>query len=110
MSEILLDKFLDVFKTNILPLTSKGVGYGNKIFGAAIIKKEDYSLIVAGTNNEIENPMWHGEISTLKNAQPDLAINFLVGSFFLLQFRPPHLSYPGSNAIKRFFPSFEMRV
>ena len=66
MSEILLDKFLDVFKTNILPLTSKGVGYGNKIFGAAIIKKEDYSLIVAGTNNEIENPMWHGEISTLK--------------------------------------------
>ena len=66
MSEILLDKFLNVFKTNILPLTNKGVESGNKIFGAAIIKKEDFSLVVAGTNNEIENPMWHGEISTLK--------------------------------------------
>ena len=66
MSEILLDKFLNVFKTNILPLTNKGVESGNKIFGAAILKKEDYSLVIAGTNNEIENPMWHGEIYTLK--------------------------------------------
>ena len=30
------------------------------------MKKEDYSLVVAGTNNEIENPLWHGEIHTLK--------------------------------------------
>ena len=66
MSEILLDKFLSIFKNNILPLTNKGVESGNKIFGAAIIKKEDFSLVVAGTNNEIENPMWHGEFSTLK--------------------------------------------
>ena len=66
MSEILLDKFLSIFKNNILPLTNKGVVSGNKIFGAAILKKEDYSLVIAGTNNEIENPMWHGEIYTLK--------------------------------------------
>ena len=66
MSEILLDKFLDVFKDNILPLTIKGVEAGNKIFGAAIINKEDYSMIIAGSNNEIENPIWHGEIYTLK--------------------------------------------
>ena len=66
MSEILLDKFLSIFKNNILPLTNKGVESGNKIFGAAILKKEDYSLVTAGTNNEIENPMWHGEIYTLK--------------------------------------------
>tara|TARA_B100001029_G_C14779283_1_gene295586 strand:- start:14 stop:604 length:591 start_codon:yes stop_codon:yes gene_type:complete len=66
MSEILLDKFLDVFKDNILPLTIKGVESGNKIFGAAIINKEDYSMIIAGSNNEIENPIWHGEIYTLK--------------------------------------------
>ncbi len=66
MSEILLDKFLSIFKNNILPLTNKGVESGNKIFGAAILKKEDYSLVIAGTNNEIENPMWHGEIYTLK--------------------------------------------
>jgi len=66
MTEILLDNFLDVFNNNILPLTSKGVDSGNKIFGAAIIKKDDYSLVVAGSNNEMENPLWHGEIHTLK--------------------------------------------
>ena len=66
MTEILLDKFLDVFNNDILPLTSKGVDSGNKIFGAAIIKKDDYSLVVAGSNNETENPLWHGETHTLK--------------------------------------------
>ena len=66
MTEILLDKFLDVFNKNILPLTLKGVDSGNKIFGAAIIKKDDYSLVVAGSNNETENPLWHGETHTLK--------------------------------------------
>ena len=66
MSEILLDKFIDVFKNNILPLTIKGVDLGNKIFGAAIINKDDYSLVTAGSNNETENPIWHGEIFTLK--------------------------------------------
>ena len=66
MTEILLDKFLDIFKNDILPLTIKGVDAGNKIFGAAIINKDDYSLVVAGSNNEIENPIWHGETHTLK--------------------------------------------
>ena len=66
MTEILLDKFLDVFNNDILPLTLKGVDSGNKIFGAAIIKKDDYSLVVAGSNNETENPLWHGETHTLK--------------------------------------------
>ena len=42
MSEVLLDKFLDIFKNDILPLTIKGVDTGNKIFGAAIINKDDY--------------------------------------------------------------------
>ena len=66
MSEILLHKFSDIFKNNILPLTAKGVDIGNKIFGAAILNKNDYSLIVAETNNETENPIWHGEIHALK--------------------------------------------
>ena len=66
MTEILLDKFLDVFNNDILPLTYKGVNSGNKIFGAAIIRKDNYSLVVAGSNNEIENPLWHGETYTLK--------------------------------------------
>ena len=66
MTEILLDKFLDVFNNDILPLTYKGVNSGNKIFGAAIIRKDNYSLVVAGSNNETENPLWHGETHTLK--------------------------------------------
>ena len=66
MTEILLDKFLDIFNKNILPLTLEGVDSGNKIFGAAIIKKDDFSLVVAGSNNETENPLWNGETHTLK--------------------------------------------
>ena len=66
MSEILLYRFVEVFKNNILPQTFKEVDLGNKIFGAAILKKNDYSLVVAGSNNETENPLWHGEIFTLK--------------------------------------------
>ena len=66
MNEILLNKFLIIFKNYILPLTHEGVNAGNKIFGAAIIKKDDYSLVTAGSNNEKVNPLWHGEIYTLK--------------------------------------------
>tara|TARA_Y100001960_G_C14285420_1_gene638924 strand:- start:58 stop:648 length:591 start_codon:yes stop_codon:yes gene_type:complete len=66
MNDLLLKRFLDVFRKNILPLTTEGVNLGNKIFGAAIIKKDDHSLVVAGSNNETENPLWHGEIHTLK--------------------------------------------
>ena len=51
MSEILLERFLKTFKDEILPLTFEGVNLGNKIFGAAIIKKDDYSLVAAETNN-----------------------------------------------------------
>ena len=63
---ILLNKILNTFEKNIIPLTKKSVESGNKIFGAAILKKEDFSIVVAGTNNEIENPLWHGEVYTLK--------------------------------------------
>ena len=66
MTEKLLEKCLDIFTKEILPITEKGVSEGNKIFGAAILKKKDLSLIVAGSNNETENPIWHGETYTLK--------------------------------------------
>ena len=66
MTEKLLEKSLDIFTKEILPLTEKGVSEGNKIFGAAILKKKDLSLVVAGSNNETENPIWHGETHTLK--------------------------------------------
>ena len=76
MNYIFIDKVLSVFQKNIIPLTEKGVLLGNKIFGAAILNKIDYSLVCIGTNNELENPLWHGEISVLnKNS---LLKNFLV--------------------------------
>lgn len=62
----LAERLLDVIETDILPLTRKGVAAGNKIFGAAILRKSDLSLVIAETNNETENPLWHGEVHTLK--------------------------------------------
>ena len=66
MNEKALKKILDIFSNEVLPLTIKGVAKGSKIFGAAIIKKDDFSLVIAETNNEIENPLWHGEMHALK--------------------------------------------
>ena len=59
-------RLLDVMEKDIMPLTEKGVGGGAKVFGAALLRKSDLSLVIAGTNNEIENPLWHGEVHTLK--------------------------------------------
>ena len=66
MNEKALEKILNIFLNEVLPLTEKGVAKGSKIFGAAIIKKDDLSLVIAETNNEIENPLWHGEMHALK--------------------------------------------
>ena len=66
MNEKALEKILNIFLKEILPLTEKGVSKGSKIFGAAIIKKDDLSVVIAETNNEIENPLWHGEMHAIK--------------------------------------------
>jgi len=58
-------RLLDVIDDDILPLTERGVAAGNKVFGAAILRKSDLSLVVAGTNDETDNPLLHGEINTL---------------------------------------------
>ena len=62
----LLDRLLDVIEHDIIPMTANGVSHGNKLFGAAILRKDDLSLVLAETNNEAENPLWHGEIHALK--------------------------------------------
>ncbi|MBB2750925.1 UNVERIFIED_ORG: tRNA(Arg) A34 adenosine deaminase TadA [Rhizobium aethiopicum] len=59
-------RLLSVIENDILPLTERGVSLGNKVFGAAILRKSDLSLVVAETNNELDNPLWHGEVHTLK--------------------------------------------
>ena len=67
MTEIsLIDRLLDVIEHDIVPKTAEGVAHGNKLFGAAILRKSDQSLVLAETNNETENPLWHGEVHCLK--------------------------------------------
>ena len=67
MSDVsLIDRLLDVIEHDIVPRTAAGVAAGNKLFGAAILRKQDRSLVIAETNNETENPLWHGEMHCLK--------------------------------------------
>jgi len=62
----IVDRLLTVIENDILPKTQIGVAQGNKIFGAAILRKSDLSVIIAETNNEVENPLWHGEMHAIK--------------------------------------------
>ncbi|MGY4709886.1 deaminase [Mycolicibacterium sp. CBM1] len=66
MSSTIAPRLLEVIDADILPLTERGVAAGNKVFGAAVLRKSDLSVVVAETNGELENPLWHGEIHTLK--------------------------------------------
>jgi tRNA(Arg) A34 adenosine deaminase TadA len=58
-------RLLDVMEGDVLPMTERGVAVGNKVFGAALLHRSDMSLVLAGTNSETDNPLLHGEISTL---------------------------------------------
>ena len=62
----LIERLLDVIEHHIVPKTAEGIAHGNKLFGAAILRKDDLSLVLAETNNETENPLWHGEVHCLK--------------------------------------------
>ena len=62
----LIDRLLSVMELEIIPLTQKGVKKGNKIFGAAMLKKKDLSTILVATNHETENPLWHAEVHAIK--------------------------------------------
>ena len=61
-----ISRLFDVIENDIAPKTREAVSRGNKIFGAAILRKSDLSVVVAETNNEIENPLWHGEMHAIK--------------------------------------------
>jgi tRNA(Arg) A34 adenosine deaminase TadA len=62
----IIHRLLDVIEQDIAPMTRIGVQRGNKIFGAAILRKSDLSVVIAETNNEVENPLWHGEMHAIK--------------------------------------------
>ena len=102
-------RLLDLILNEIIPLTYKNVLKGNKIFGGAIISKLDLSTICIGVNNEIENPLLHGEISTInkfykinKNIVPEECI-------FITTHEPCSLclsaiTWSGFNNFYYFFP------
>ena len=58
MAATIAPRLLDVIDSDILPLTERGVAAGNKVFGAALLRKSDLSLVLAGTNDETDNPLW----------------------------------------------------
>jgi tRNA(Arg) A34 adenosine deaminase TadA len=60
-----VDRLLDVVEQEIVPRTRRGVAAGNKLFGAAVLRKADLSTVIATTNRETGNPLNHGEIQCL---------------------------------------------
>ena len=59
-------RLVRLLEEELLPATARAVAAGNKIFGAALLRKDDLSTVLVGTNNETENPLWHGEVHTIK--------------------------------------------
>ena len=66
----LIDRLLGLMENEIVPLTQIEIKKGNKIFGAAIIRKDDLSTVVIGSDNETDNPLWHAEVHTIKQIFP----------------------------------------
>lgn len=62
----LVARLLDVVEHDIVPLTRAGVQRGDKLFGGAVLRKNDGALVIAGTNQETQCPLWHGEVATIK--------------------------------------------
>ena len=66
MQEKLFDRLMDVIEYDVTPLTRKRVSIGCKVFGAAVLRKDDLSLVLAETNMEAFSPLWHGEVYAIK--------------------------------------------
>lgn len=62
----LAQTYLDCIEHQILPLTVKGVDTGSKVFGAAILRKDDLKPVIVATNDEADCPLWHGEVIAIR--------------------------------------------
>ena len=100
----------------IIPATKISVTEGNKIFGAAILSKNDYSTLVVGTNNEIVNPLYHGEISTInKFFSSNLSKKIKPSECIFLSTHEPcslclsAITWSGFNIFYYFFPYSETK-
>lgn len=66
MDDKLFQRLMDVIEFDIAPLTRQRVAIGCKVFGAAVLRKADLSLVLAETNMEAFSPLWHGEVYAIK--------------------------------------------
>ena len=62
----LIERMLSVLVGEILAETRDGVAAGNKLFGAAVLRRDDLSLVVVGRNDETRSPLMHGEVACLE--------------------------------------------
>ncbi|RYC64148.1 hypothetical protein CHU98_g2072 [Xylaria longipes] len=62
----LLTALLATIEADVIPLTSKGVSSGSKLFGAAILSKAGLVPLTVSTNNEVASPLLHGEINCIQ--------------------------------------------
>lgn len=62
----MVTRFLDVIEGDILPLTEGAVPRGHNIFGAAVLRARDLSLVVAATNERGADPTLHGEMAAIR--------------------------------------------
>lgn len=60
------EKLLDIISDEILPLTESETDKGNKIFGAAIVRKDTLTSVMVGTDDSAADPLSHGAIDTLE--------------------------------------------
>lgn len=67
MDQTTIETLLDVIEQRIIPKTTEAVKHGNKLFGAAILRKSDLSIVVASTNIETKNPLYHGEVTAIND-------------------------------------------
>lgn len=110
------NKLLEIIINEIIPKTKKSVAKGNKIFGGAILDKKKLSTIIIGTNNEIKNPLYHGEIVTLNNFyKHDKIIKKKPSDYIFLSTHEPcslclsALAWSGFKEIYYFFPYIETK-
>lgn len=58
---------LDAIQHSVVPLTDQATKKGHRIFGAAILRKSDLSVVCAGTNEGGDCCLWHGEVAAIRN-------------------------------------------